>query len=124
MIRNQPDWIMRMGMRLFRRAVVRTYPFHPLFLLENARRIRDAVSIPVIYIGGVVSAGDAENLIAGGFPMLQIGRSTVEYPDFVNRLASGATDTSTCDHCNRCIAAMDAGGVRCVTALERAATVD
>jgi 2,4-dienoyl-CoA reductase-like NADH-dependent reductase (Old Yellow Enzyme family) len=49
-----------------------------------------------------------------GFEFAEIGRATVRDPDFVKRLQSGEIAESDCDHCRRCIAAMDAGGAHCV----------
>jgi len=94
---------------------VQRYPFERLFLLEGARRIKDAVDIPVIYVGGVLSVQDLERVIGEGFEFVEVGRAIVRDPDFVQRLARGEARESDCDHCNRCIAAMDAGGVYCVT---------
>ena len=50
-----------------------------------------------------------------GFAFVQIGRASIRNPDFVNHLAQGLITESDCDHCNRCVAAMDAGGVYCVS---------
>ncbi|NLN62875.1 MAG: NADH:flavin oxidoreductase [Myxococcales bacterium] len=119
MIRNQPEWFMRLGLIFFRRLVVRTYPFSPLFLLNGAREIRNAVSIPVIYIGGVLSASHIATLMAEGFPLCQLGRATIENPNIVQQLGQNAVQSSDCDQCNRCVATMDAHGVYCVTAEER-----
>ena len=45
-------------------------------------------------------------------------RATVRDPRFAARLQAGEIEASDCDQCNRCIAAMEAGGVYCVTAKE------
>jgi 2,4-dienoyl-CoA reductase-like NADH-dependent reductase (Old Yellow Enzyme family) len=96
--------------------MVQRYPFQPLYLLEGARRIQAAVRIPVVYIGGLLSRADLETVMQAGFPFAMLGRATVRDPNFVRRLASGEITASDCDHCNRCIAAMDAGGLTCVSA--------
>ena len=88
----------------------------PLFLLEGARRIRAAVRIPVIYVGGVLSLEHAEAVLREGFQFAQVGRATVRDPAVVQHLQSGEARESDCDQCNRCIAAMEAGGVECVSA--------
>ena len=84
-------------------------------MLAGANQIRRAVNIPVIYIGGAVSKADMTRVIAAGFAFVQIGRASIRNPDFVNDLARGTISESDCDHCNRCVAAMDAGGVYCVS---------
>jgi len=115
MARNQHQLLTRMGMLLFGRFLVQTYPFEPLFLLEGAVRIRQAVTIPVVYVGGVLSLDDMERVMQAGCDFLEVGRAIVKDPDFVKKLRAGILTRSDCDQCNRCIATMDAGGVTCVT---------
>jgi len=115
MARNQRNPLTRLGLLLFGRFMVQTYPFQPLFLLDGAIRIREAVTIPVAYVGGVLSLADIERVMKAGFEFVQVGRALVCDPDFVRNLRSGTLEVSDCDHCNRCIATMEAGGVYCVT---------
>jgi 2,4-dienoyl-CoA reductase-like NADH-dependent reductase (Old Yellow Enzyme family) len=116
MAENRKDVFGRLNLRLFGRLFVQRYPFAPMFLIEGARRIRDAVGIPVVYVGGVLSLDRMEAAVAEGFPFIQIGRATVRDPAIVSKLRSGEIRESDCDQCNRCIAAMEAGGVYCVSA--------
>jgi 2,4-dienoyl-CoA reductase-like NADH-dependent reductase (Old Yellow Enzyme family) len=116
MAANGPNPAARLATRLFAGLFVQRYPFAPLFLFEGSRRIADAVRIPVVYVGGVLSLGHMEKALAAGLPFIQLGRSTVRDPEFPRRLRSGVVAESDCDQCNRCIAAMDAAGVECVSA--------
>ena len=116
MVRAQEGFFYKMGLSLFGRMMVQRYPFEPLFLLEGSRRIRDAVSIPVGYVGGVLSLEDMERLMTEGFAFVQLGRSTIRDLDFASRLESGEITASDCDHCNRCVASMSADGLKCVSA--------
>jgi 2,4-dienoyl-CoA reductase-like NADH-dependent reductase (Old Yellow Enzyme family) len=118
MVHTQQGFFYKIGLSLFGRIMVQRYPFEPLFLAKGARRIRDAVHIPVGYVGGAVSLEDLENLLAEGFAFVQLGRSTIRDPDFVNHLKTGAIAGSDCDHCNRCVASMSRDGVKCVSADE------
>jgi 2,4-dienoyl-CoA reductase-like NADH-dependent reductase (Old Yellow Enzyme family) len=118
MARNQGNLLMRLGLVLFGRFMVQEYPFAPMYLLDGARKIRDAVGIQVVYVGGVLSLGDMEDALSEGFDFVEVGRATIRDPSFVNRLQSGVIQESDCDHCNRCIATMDAGGVYCVAEQE------
>jgi 2,4-dienoyl-CoA reductase-like NADH-dependent reductase (Old Yellow Enzyme family) len=115
MAANQSDPVTRLALRAFGRLFVEYYPFSPLFLLEGARRIRQGVDVPVMYIGGAVSLDQMEALVGEGFPFVQVGRATIRDPDIAARMSGGEIRESDCDHCNRCIAAMDAGGVYCVS---------
>jgi 2,4-dienoyl-CoA reductase (NADPH2) len=95
--------------------MVPQHNYEALFLLEGAKKIKAAVNIPVIYIGGADSLSGINEILDAGFDFIQIGRATIQDPDFVKKLASGEIVKSDCDHCNRCVAAMDAGGVYCVS---------
>lgn len=116
MAKNQNNLFMRLGLILFGRFMVQHYPFEPMYLLGGARRIKDAVRIPVVYLGGVLSLDDMEAVMKEGFEFIEVGRATIRDPDFVRKLERGEILESDCDHCNRCIATMDAGGVYCVSA--------
>jgi 2,4-dienoyl-CoA reductase-like NADH-dependent reductase (Old Yellow Enzyme family) len=116
MVRNQKNYLNKLGLLLFGRFMVQKYTFNKMFLFDGANKIREAVKIPVIYIGGAVSKSDMTMAIDAGFTFIQIGRASIRNPDFVNHLAKGIITDSDCDHCNRCVAAMDAGGVYCVSA--------
>ncbi len=115
MARNQPSPLTRLSTLLFGRFMVQAYPFQPLFLLDGAVRIRQAVTIPVVYVGGVLSLADLKRVTGAGLEFVQVGRALVRDPDFIHKLQVGMLEASDCDHCNRCIAAMEAGGVYCVT---------
>ena len=118
MAANQTDWLLKLGLSLFGWFMVQRYRFDRLFLLNEALRIKKAVGIPVVYIGGILRLEDIKYVLEQGFEFVQVGRATVRDPDFVNKLQSGEIVRSDCDQCNRCIASMDAGGVYCVTARE------
>ena len=112
---NQRNPLARLGTLLFGRFLVQAYPFRSLFLLDGALRILQSVTIPVAYVGGVLSLTDMQRLMQAGFEFAQVGRAIVCDPDFVKKLQAGTLEASDCDHCNRCIAAMESGGVYCVT---------
>lgn len=112
---NQEKWVNRIGLKLFGQLMVPEHPYEPLFLFEGAKRINEAVDIPVVYIGGVESKANMTRVMNAGFEFVQIGRATIQDPDFAKRIQSGEITRTSCDHCNRCVAAMDAGGVYCVS---------
>lgn len=113
MAKAQPRLVARAGTAAFGSLLVQRYPYRPRFLEEGAGHMREAVDIPVGYIGGVESLEDLNDLVGQGFAFVQVGRATIRDPDFVNHLLRGEISASDCDHCNRCVAAMSAGGVRC-----------
>lgn len=118
MVRNEPSPVRRMGLALFGRAIVRAYPFTPTFYLAQGTAIARDLDVPTVLVGGVRGLDDIARARAAGFAFVQMGRATLRDPDFPGRMARGEVDESDCDHCNRCVAAMDAGGVHCVTRVE------
>jgi 2,4-dienoyl-CoA reductase-like NADH-dependent reductase (Old Yellow Enzyme family) len=115
MSNNRESLLERIGLKLFGKFMVPAHKFEPMFLLEGAKKIRQAVNIPVIYVGGAYKLNDMEMAIDDGFGFIQVGRVTIQDPDFVKKLQLGEITESPCDHCNRCVATMDAGGVYCVS---------
>jgi len=103
----------KLGLFLFGSFLVQTYPFEEMFFLEDARKLRQAVSIPVALIGGICSVDNMEKAMDEGFDFVQIGRALIMEPDLVRRMERGDWQASKCDHCNRCIAEMEKGGVWC-----------
>jgi len=112
-VKSEKNPVTKIGMSLFGRIIVKEVPYKELFLLEQAKRIRDTVKIPVIYIGGVCSLDNMETVMKEGFPFVQIGRATVRDPSVINKMQSGEIAGVDCDHCNRCVAEMAVKGISC-----------
>jgi 2,4-dienoyl-CoA reductase-like NADH-dependent reductase (Old Yellow Enzyme family) len=114
-VKSEKNPITKMGMALFGRVIVKEIPFQELFLFDQAKRIKDAVKIPVACIGGVCSVADMDKAMQEGFEFVQIGRATIRDPNVIRKMQSGEITAIDCDHCNRCVAAMAAQGVTCVS---------
>ena len=115
MIEVEHSLAIRWALRLFGKMVMSCDPFHELFFLEDAKKVRAAVKMPLCLIGGVVSAEGVATAMREGFDFVVMARALIADPDFVNRLRKGEMTRSRCDACNKCVAEMDRkGGVRCV----------
>jgi len=110
----QDGALQRMTMRLFGPKLVKEWPYEPLFFLPLARKVRKAVNMPLVYLGGAASQMDLDKAMEEGFDFVAMARALIADPDLVNRLKTGAATESRCNHCNECIAEMDRHGVRCV----------
>ncbi len=108
----------KVGLRLFGSIFVQTYPFEEMFFLNEARKIKDAVNIPCVLIGGICSIDNMEKAMQEGFDFVEIGRALIRDPDLVRRMERGDWQASQCDHCNRCVAEMENGGVWCVSKIK------
>ena len=114
-VKSEKNPITKAGMALFGRLIVKEVPYQALFLFDQAKRIKAAVNIPVAYIGGVCSVADMDKAMQAGFEFVQIGRATIRDPNVIRKMQSGEITGVDCDHCNRCVAAMAAQGVECVS---------
>ncbi|MDE5875056.1 MAG: NADH:flavin oxidoreductase, partial [Muribaculaceae bacterium] len=79
----------------------------------DARRFRERLSLPLVYVGGVVSRDGAEKVLDEGFDFVQMGRALLNEPDFVNRMRKAEHHRCGCDHVNYCIARMYSREMAC-----------
>ena len=114
MIDVEKSWPQKLALRLFGRYIIREYPFTELFFLEDARRIRQAVSMPLVLLGGILSLDNLDVAMREGFDFVAMGRALIADPDLIHRMQRGETTRSRCTSCNKCVAEMDRHGVRCV----------
>lgn len=104
---------MNIGVSLFGEMLIKPEPFSEMFFLEDAKKIRSAVKIPVVYVGGLVSLKNIETVMGQGFEFVSFARALVNDPAFVNKLRSGEIEKSGCNHANYCIAVMYTGKMKC-----------
>jgi len=109
----QEAWHARLGLTLFGKLLVQRYPYEEGFLLEEARRMRAAVRLPLVLLGGIKSLATIERALGAGFELVGMGRALLHDPDLPMRMERGEAAGSGCVPCNECIAEMDRGGVRC-----------
>jgi 2,4-dienoyl-CoA reductase-like NADH-dependent reductase (Old Yellow Enzyme family) len=114
MIEVETIRLQKLAMRLFGPFVVRAYPFEEMFFLEQARKVREAVRLPLVLLGGIVSLDNIETAMDEGFEFVAMGRALIADPTLVRDMERGVVRRTRCDSCNKCIAEMDRGGVRCV----------
>ena len=114
MIEVDPSRFQKLVLRLFGPFVVKAYPFEEMFFLEHARKVREAVRLPLVLLGGIVSLDNIETAIDEGFEFVAMGRALIADPTLIRDMERGEAQRTRCDSCNKCVAEMDRGGVRCV----------
>lgn len=105
----------RLGVHLFGRRVLRSYPYEDAYLRDQARQVRAAVRLPLVFLGGVTSRPVIEQAMHDGFEFVAMARALLREPDLVRRMQEDPTTTSLCDHNNRCMPT-NYTGTRCVLA--------
>lgn len=110
--------LVRLGMKTpVGRSFLKAYPFEEAYFREKALRFREAVSMPLMLLGGINRLATMEQAMADGFDFVAMGRALLREPDLVDRLQSGRATAGVCIHCNRCMPTIYSG-TRCPVAQE------
>jgi 2,4-dienoyl-CoA reductase-like NADH-dependent reductase (Old Yellow Enzyme family) len=103
----------RLGVRVFGRSRLHSYPYTDGYLLADASRVRAAVRLPMVLLGGVTGLPVMTAALDAGFEFVAMARALLREPDLVRRLQADASTQSKCIHCNRCMPTIYSG-TRCV----------
>lgn len=104
-------WL-KWGVRMAGGLMIRPVPFREAYFLEDALKFREALTLPLVYVGGLVRKSVIEDVLGRGFDFVQIARALIHTPDFVNRMKAGE-ECAGCDHKNYCIARMYSREMAC-----------
>lgn len=80
--------------------------FSEAYFLEDALRFREAVKMPLCYIGGLISRDKIEEVLGDGFEFVAMARALLNNPNFVNEMREDEHARVSCDHSNYCIGRM------------------
>lgn len=113
MAHYMPDYWMKPFVRWFGNLLIKPVPYKEAYFLEDARKIRNSVTLPLVYVGGMVSGAGIESVLEEGFEFIQIARALINDPAFINKIRNGEIVVSGCNHSNYCIAVMYSGMMAC-----------
>ena len=99
----------RLGYRIIGRRFMPEYPFEEAYFLSYARQFRDALTMPLILLGGINKLETIEAALAEGFPFVAMGRALLREPDLPTRMQAGKAADSLCVHCNKCMPTIYSG---------------
>ena len=106
--------IMSVFIRIFGKAMVPSVPFKETYFLENAKKFRAALKLPLVYVGGILSKENIDKVLSENFDAVAMARVLIKDPDFINNLRVEKYKKSSCDTCNHCIAVMYNGPFECI----------
>jgi 2,4-dienoyl-CoA reductase-like NADH-dependent reductase (Old Yellow Enzyme family) len=104
---------LRIGFRAVGSRFLKEYPFEEAYFLPYARQFLDALSLPLILLGGVNQLETVEAAVAEGFSFVAIARALLREPDLIGRWENGTGASGLCIHCNKCMPTIYSG-TRCV----------
>ncbi len=106
-------WL-KYGVRACGKMMVPTVPYEEAFFLEDALRFRKELpDMKFIYVGGLVAGDKINEVLSHGFEAVQMARSLLNEPDFVNRLRENPHHRCGCKHSNYCIGRMYSRDMAC-----------
>ncbi|MCT7657777.1 NADH:flavin oxidoreductase [Mycobacterium sp. CPCC 205710] len=111
-IASQPASV-GLGLRVIGNRMFRTYPFEEAFFLPQARQFREALTMPLILLGGVNTMTTVTNALDEGFEFVAMARALLRDPALVNKFQAGTAHEGLCVHCTKCMATIY-DGTRCV----------
>lgn len=120
MVRAMPGITKSLATLLFGPLFIPKTDYEECFFREGARRVRDAVSIPVALIGGLTGLAVVEGAIREGFGCVQMARALIADPYLPQKMYAHlkrSSDSSSiyttkqcpidvsskCNHCNECV---------------------
>ena len=106
-------WWLKLGINMVGKFLVKDEPFKPAFFLEDARKFRKALKMPLALVGGLNSREIIDKVLDEGFEFVEMARPLVYDTEFVNKLREDPGHCSPCEHANYCVARIWNYDARC-----------
>jgi 2,4-dienoyl-CoA reductase-like NADH-dependent reductase (Old Yellow Enzyme family) len=103
----------RLGFKVVGSRFLKAYPYEEAYFLPYARQFLDALSLPLILLGGITQRATMDAAISEGFAFVAMARALLREPHLISRMQAGAATSSLCIHCNKCMPTIYSG-TRCV----------
>ncbi len=105
--------VVGLGLKVLGGRIFPEYPYEEAFFLPFARQFREALSMPLVLLGGINQLDTITSALDEGFEFVAMARALLREPDLVNTLAAGHRAAGLCVHCNKCLPTIYSG-TRCV----------
>ena len=100
---------LRTGFKLMGSRFLPSYPFEEAYFLPYARQFREALSMPLVLLGGINRLDTVQRALAEGFEFVAMGRALLREPDLLQRWQKGDLTEALCIHCNKCMPTIYSG---------------
>lgn len=102
-----------LSVRMAGRLMVPTVPFEEAYFLDDARIFREALRLPLVYVGGLISRRKIDEVLSHGFEFVSMARALLNDPAFVNHMKEDENARCDCGHSNYCIGRMYSREMAC-----------
>ncbi|MDZ7608736.1 MAG: NADH:flavin oxidoreductase [Cyclobacteriaceae bacterium] len=106
--------LMSLSVRLIGNWLIPQVTFTENYFLSDARKFRQQLKLPLVYVGGILSKENIDEVLWEGFDAVAIARALISDPDFIRKIHAQEMAKSSCDTCNHCIAVMYNGPFECI----------
>ena len=115
LVKYEKNFLLKTGMKMMKNMMFKNYPYHELFLLDAAKKVREKVKCNLIYIGGATNPDSLVQVMEAGFDFVQLGRPLIRDAEMLNHLHQYGMDyVNGCTHCNECAPLMEhPDGIKC-----------
>jgi 2,4-dienoyl-CoA reductase-like NADH-dependent reductase (Old Yellow Enzyme family) len=97
-----------------------TQPFKELYFMEKAKLFQKEITdVPLIYVGGVQSGDNCQQILDEGFDLFQIAHVLIKDPEFVNHVKENPHYHAGCGRSNYCVGRMYTLEMKCHECVER-----
>ena len=99
-----------------------TVPFKELYFMDKAKYFQEQlkdIDIPLIYVGGVQSGDNCQQIMDEGFELFQIAHVLIKDPDFVKHVQENPHYHAGCKRSNYCVGRMYSKDMKCHECVER-----
>ena len=88
--------------------------------MQQAKRFQEAIKdVPLIYVGGVQSGDNCQQIMDEGFELFQLAHVLIKDPDFVNHIHENPHYHAGCGRSNYCVGRMYTLNMKCHECVER-----
>jgi 2,4-dienoyl-CoA reductase-like NADH-dependent reductase (Old Yellow Enzyme family) len=109
------DLLSRFGIRLAAMSTPENLEYRPLYFRKYSLQVREAVDVPLAYLGGAATIEDVRQVMDDGFECVAMARALINNAQLVNKFENGELTQSGCRHCNACVAYIyHPAGTRCI----------
>ena len=89
-------------------------PFKELYFMDKAKRFQQEITdVPLIYVGGVQSGDNCQQIMDEGFDLFQIAHVLIKDPDFVKHVQENPHYHAGCGRSNYCVGRMYTLDMKC-----------
>lgn len=102
------------------KMLIPTVPFRELYFMEQAKRFQQEITdVPLIYVGGVQSGKNCQQIMDEGFELFQLAHVLIKDPSFVNHVQEDINYHARCGRSNYCVGRMYTLEMKCHECVER-----